>query len=337
MKLLSVAVPCYNSEAYMRKCVESLLPGGEEVEIIIVDDGSEDATGAIADEYAEKFPGIVRVIHQKNGGHGAAVNAGIKKASGLYFKVVDSDDWVNSVSYAAILETLAELTKEGNVVDMVISNFVYEKEGSRHKKVMNYHKALPENQIFTWNDMGHMGPGKYFLMHSLIYRTQLLRDCGMKMPEHMFYVDNIFAFQPLPYVKTMYYLDENFYRYYIGRDDQSVNEAVMISRIEQQIKVNKLMVDVFAAQKITNKRLKRYMMSYLDIITTVTSILLIRSKSEDEARTRKELWDYIRKKDRVLYYRLQRGVTRVANMPGKSGRTIAVTIYKIYRKLYGFN
>ena len=97
------------------------------------------------------------------------------------------------------------------------------------------------------------------------------------------------------------------------------------------------MVDVFAAQKITNKRLKRYMMSYLDIITTVTSILLIRSKSEDEARTRKELWDYIRKKDRVLYYRLQRGVTRVANMPGKSGRTIAVTIYKIYRKLYGFN
>ena len=95
MKLLSIAIPCYNSENYMRKCVESLLVGGEDVEIIIVDDGSvKDRTAEIADEYAEKYPGIVKAVHQENGGHGAAVNAGIENATGLYFKVVDSDDWV---------------------------------------------------------------------------------------------------------------------------------------------------------------------------------------------------------------------------------------------------
>lgn len=90
MKLLSVAIPCYNSEAYMSKCINSLLIGGEEVEIIIVDDGSSDRTAEIADDYAEKYPTIVKAIHQENGGHGQAVNTGIKNATGLYFKVVDS-------------------------------------------------------------------------------------------------------------------------------------------------------------------------------------------------------------------------------------------------------
>ena len=88
MKLLSIAIPCYNSEDYMRNCIESLLPGGEEVEIIIVDDGSEkDRTAEIADEYAAKYPKIVKAVHQENGGHGEAVNTGLKNASGLYFKV----------------------------------------------------------------------------------------------------------------------------------------------------------------------------------------------------------------------------------------------------------
>ena len=95
MKLLSVAIPSYNSEGFMRNCIESLLPGGEDVEIIIVNDGSKDGTGAIADEYAAKYPTIVKAVHQENGGHGEAVNAGLRNATGLYYKVVDSDDWVN--------------------------------------------------------------------------------------------------------------------------------------------------------------------------------------------------------------------------------------------------
>ena len=87
MKLLTFAIPCYNSEQYMEKCIHSLLPGGEDVEILIVDDGSKDRTAEIADEYEKKYPGIVRAIHQENGGHGEAVNAGIRNATGLYFKV----------------------------------------------------------------------------------------------------------------------------------------------------------------------------------------------------------------------------------------------------------
>ena len=127
MKLLSVAIPCYNSQDYMENCIESLLPGGDEVEIIIVDDGSKDGTGAIADEYAARYPGIVKAIHQENGGHGEAVNTGLRNATGLYFKVVDSDDWVNAEAYREILETLQDLAGGPQMVDMFISNFVYEK------------------------------------------------------------------------------------------------------------------------------------------------------------------------------------------------------------------
>ena len=138
MKLLSVAIPSYNSEAYMRKCIDSLLAGGEDVEILIVNDGSTDRTGVIADEYAARYPSIVKAIHKENGGHGSAVNAGLAQAAGLYFKVVDSDDWVKESAYFKILETLKDITTGDSSLDMLISNFVYEKEGEKKHKVMKY-------------------------------------------------------------------------------------------------------------------------------------------------------------------------------------------------------
>ena len=341
MKLLSVAIPCYNSAAYMRKCIDSLLPGGEDVEIIIVNDGSKDNTADIAEEYRERFPSIVKVINKENGGHGSAVNVGMEHAEGLYYKVVDSDDWVNQSAYMQILSTLKELIKDGKSIDMLISNFVYEKEGEKHKRVMKYHHALPQNEVFTWKDVKHFRVGQYILMHSVIYRTNLLRECGLRLPEHTFYVDNIFVFNPLPYVKTMYYLDVNFYRYYIGRADQSVNEQVMIGRIDQQIKVNKLMVDYYVEEMPrihANGQVKRYMRNYLDIITTVSSVLLIRSGLEENLEKKKELWEYIKEKDKNLWGRLRFGLLGSAmNLPGAFGRKISVDGYKICQRIFHFN
>ncbi len=342
MKLLSIVVPCYNSENYMRKCVESLLPGGEDVEILIVDDGStKDRTAQIADEYAAEYPGIVRAIHKENGGHGSAVNAGIENATGLYFKVVDSDDWVKEDAYRQVLAALREQTGTDKVLDMLICNFVYDKVGEKRKKVMHYRHILPKDTLFTWEDCHHFIKGHYILMHSVIFRTKLLRDNQIRLPEHTFYVDNLYVFEPLPYVKQMYYLDVNFYRYYIGREDQSVNESVMISRIDQQIKVNKLMVDYLVEKKpeiVGNKRLYQYMRNYLEIITTVSSVLLIRSGTREALQKKKELWQYLKGKDRRLYSYLRHGIMGGAmNLPGRGGRKLSVEGYKICRKLFKFN
>ena len=297
MKLLSVAIPCYNSEQYMRHCIDTLLSGGEEVEILIVDDGSKkDKTAEIADWYEKEYPTICRAIHQENGGHGEAVNTGLKNATGIYFKVVDSDDWVNEEAFQEILTTLRTFVYGEETLDMLISNFVYEKQGVKRKKVMNYRRALPQNELIGWDQVRHFMIGQYILMHSVIYRTELLRDCGLDLPKHTFYVDNIFVFQPLPYVKTMYYLDVNFYRYFIGREDQSVNEQVMIGRIDQQLLVTRLMIDYYNTAKISSKKLKNYMIQYLEIMMTVSSILAIKSDSEENMKKKKELWHFTRLK-----------------------------------------
>lgn len=337
MKLLTFAIPCYNSESYMEHCIESLLPGGEDVEILIVDDGStKDRTAEIADAYEKKYPGIVRAIHQENGGHGEAVNAGIRNATGLYFKVVDSDDWVDYEAYMKILAKLKELAGGNRTLDMFIANYVYEKEGAKRKKVMRY-TALPQDKLITWED-SKFHKGQYILMHSVIYRTQLLRECGLELPKHTFYVDNIYVYKPLPNVKYMYYMDVDFYRYFIGRDDQSVNEKVMIGRIDQQIRVNKIMVDAFDLWKLPNKKLRKYMFNYLEIITVVSTIMLIRSGTQENLDKKRELWKYIKDKDIRLFHRLRSGIMgNTMNLPGKGGRKISVAAYKISQKVVGFN
>lgn len=322
----------------MERCIKSLLPGGGDVEIIIVDDGSRDMTPEIADAYRKKFPDIVKVVHQENGGHGEAVNAGLKNASGLFFKVVDSDDWVDEDAYQQILDTLREIVGSDHTLDMLISNFVYEKEGAKHKKVMKYTSALPQDQLFAWDDVRHMHKGQYLLMHSVIYRTKLLQECNLKLPKHTFYVDNLYVYEPLPFVKSMYYLNVDFYRYFIGRDDQSVNEQVMIRRIDQQIKVNKMMIDAYDLWKISNKKLRRYMFNYLEIITVISTVLLIRSGTEENLEKKRELWRYIKQKDLRLFHRLRNGIMgNTMNLPGKGGRKISIAAYKIAQKVVGFN
>ena len=334
-KLLSIAIPSYNSEAYMEHCIETLLSGGERVEIIIVNDGSKDSTAEIADRYAANYPLIVKALHQENGGHGEAVNAGLRNASGKFFKVVDSDDWVDERALTQILDTLEVYQDD---IELLISNYVYEKQGAKHKKVMEYSQYLPINRVFTWDDMKPFPIGKYLLMHSVIYKTGMLKECGLLLPKHTFYVDNIFVFDPLPNVKRMYYLNVDFYRYFIGRDDQSVNEKVMIRRLDQQMRVNRIMAESFLKHDVTNAYLKKYMFNYLSIITTVSSILAIKSSTEEHLKMKDELWADIKAMDLGLYRKLRYTILGMGvNLPGVLGRKLAVAVYKIVQKIYGFN
>ena len=117
MKLITFAVPCYNSQDYMRRCIDTLLTGGEKVEIIIVNDGSKDRTGEIADEYAAKYPTIVKAVHQENQGHGQGVNVGLAHATGEFYKVVDSDDWLDTRGYACLQLHIRPLVRRQTAAD----------------------------------------------------------------------------------------------------------------------------------------------------------------------------------------------------------------------------
>ena len=338
MKYISFAIPCYNSAEYMEHAIQSILPAGEDVEIIVVNDGSKDETAEIAARYEKEYPTIVKAVNKENGGHGDAVNVGLDHATGLYYKVVDSDDWVDEEALFKILDVVKSFVEQKKEVDMVISNYVYEKVGMEHKKVIHYRNVLPQNEIFRWDDIGRFHLDQYILMHSVLYRTELLKLCQMRLPKHTFYVDNIYVYYPLPHVRTLYYIDVDFYRYYIGREDQSVNEKVMISRIDQQLFVTRSMIDMYQLKKIKSKKLRKYMLNYLAIMMTVSSILCIRSKNPENLRKKRELWQYLKDRDGKTFLKIRYGILgQSMNIPGRPGRKISSMAYSVARRLIGFN
>lgn len=344
MKTISFAVPCYNSADYMEKCVESLLPCGDDIEIILVDDGStKDTTPEICDRLAKQYPDIVRAIHKPNGGHGSAVNSGLDAATGLYYKVVDSDDWLDKDAMNVIMpylrEQKARFEQEGTTAtDLVIANYVYEKVHEGTHTTIRYTNVFPTDKEFGWAEVGRFNPSQYLLMHSVIYRSDLLREMGLRLPEHCFYVDNIFVYVPLPQVKTMRYFDVDMYRYFIGREDQSVNEKVMLSRIDQQIRITKVMIDSVDLSSVENKRLRSYMKNYLSMMMCICSVFLRMEKTPENEAKRAEIWAYLRSKNEDLYHEVRRSALNLAtNIPTDVGRMVGITGYHIAQKIFKFN
>ena len=339
MKLLSVGIPCYNSAAYMHNAIESCLVLGDDVEIIVVDDGSrKDNTFEIGKAYEEKYPGIVKCIHQENGGHGQAVNTGLANATGLYYKVLDSDDWFDKDSLVKVCEKLKELYNEGTVVDMFITNYVYEKVSENKQSVIRYTNVLPQNRLFEWKDTKHFLPHQNILMHSVIYNRQMLIDCNLVLPKHTFYVDNLFVYQPLPYVKKMYYMNIDLYRYFIGREDQSVNEKIMIGRMDQQLRVNKLMIDSCDVMALDDEKCRRYMIKYLTMISCVSTVLCIKSGTEEHLAKKDELWQYMKNRNEPMFNAVKHTLMgRTMQLKSKAGQKAILRIYALARKIFSFN
>lgn len=322
MKYITFAIPCYNSQDYMERCINSLVKGGEDVEILIIDDGSMDCTGEIADTYEKKYPGIIKAVHQENGGHGAGVNKGLELAQGLYYKVVDSDDWLEEQAYENLLSKVKEFCDNESaeeVPDLFVCNYVYNHLDEGTSRSMSYRNVFPVNTVCTWNDIGHFSPSQYLIMHALIYRAEVLRQSGVRLPEHTFYVDNLFAYQPLPFVKKLYYMDIDLYQYYLGREDQSVNEKVLMRRIDQQIKVTELVAQCMDLDEVAAQypKLAVYMRRNISIMMAISSIHLLLIRSEEADRKKKNLWRNIKSNDRRLYYRLKFGtISGLTDLPG---------------------
>lgn len=338
LKKISFVVPCYNSEDYINRAVDSLLVGGNDVEIIIVNDGSKDNTKKIADDYAKKYPKIIKSIHKENGGHGSAVNAGLKSATGEYFKVLDSDDWLDKDSLLKLISKIKSTKKEN--IDLFVCNYIYDHLYENKQKVMNYKNIFPEEQVCTWSDLGHFKPSQYLIMHSLVYKTSILKECNLELPEHTFYVDNIVAYQPLPYVKNIMYLNLDLYHYFIGREDQSVNQSVMIGRVDQQIKVTKIIASCTDLESIHKKepKLYSYLLKMLSMMITISSVYLLMKGGKDSLQKREELWNYIKKIDINVYKKLKYcNLAGLTKLKTKTGRFIVIECYNIAKKIYKFN
>ncbi|MCI9261063.1 glycosyltransferase family A protein [uncultured Adlercreutzia sp.] len=339
MKTITFAVPCYNSAAYMDHCVESILACGTDIEILLVDDGStKDDTAAIADRWQAEYPDIIRAIHQPNKGHGGAVNTGLENATGFYYKVVDSDDWLDAEAMQPLMEYLRSQVNAPVPCDMVVANYVYEKVDEGVQKVMGYTNVFPEGYEFGWDEVGTFLPSQYLLMHSVYYRTDMLRKMGLKLPEHTFYVDNIFVYEPLVYVRTMRYFDVDAYRYFIGREDQSVNEKVMMGRMDQQLRVTRQMIDNVDPQAVRNRHLRHYLRNYLSMMMCICSVFLRMRGGEQDEEDLKDIWNYLKEQNPSLYRRVRTNVLNIStNLPTELGGKIGLKGYHIAQKIFKFN
>ena len=343
-KTITFGIPCYNSADYMDHCISSILEGSEyadDIQIVIVDDGSQkDNTPQKADEWAERYPNLIKAVHQENGGHGIAVKTGLEHADGVYYKVVDSDDWVDAHALSVLLDYIRTAIKTDNRIDLFITNYVYEHVVDGKQNVVDYRKVLPEGRVFAWNEIGHFHMTQNLLMHSLCYRADVLRaGGGLPLPAHTFYVDNIYAYVPLPRCRSLYYLDVDLYRYFIGREDQSVNESIMVSRVDQHIRVTRIMMHAYHIHDdVEQPRLRRYMYNYFTLMMAAASVYSRISDKPNAMDECEALWDELKAYDERMYRRARHGAMGVAtNLPTDVGRKTTIGIYRVAQRLYRFN
>ncbi len=341
--LVTFAIPCYNSAEYMDRCIESNLDArihDDDLEIVVVDDGSQrDDTPRKADEWAAAHPGIIKAVHQENGGHGAAVLTGLAHAAGLYYKVVDSDDWIDRDAARRLLADVRDLVSRGVSVDLFITNYVYEHVADDTRNAVGYRGTLPEGRVFGWDDVKSFRIDRNLLMHALMYRTDVLRAGGVPLPRHTFYVDNIYAYVPLPRCELLFYRDVDLYRYYIGREDQSVNERVMVGRYEQQLRITRIMMEAYHLfDDVKSPRLRAYMFNYFTLMMTISTLFGHMSSEEGSDEKVAALWDDLKAFDGRMYQKVRRHYLGVlANLPGEWGKRLSVALYRAVRKVVKFN
>ena len=223
-KVLSVIVPAYNAEKFIRDnldsfCIDKII---DDVEVIVVNDGSEDSTADITEEYVKKYPRMFRLFNKKNGGHGSGINYGIKYARGRYFKVIDADDWVGREAFINLVEYL-----KCTDVDMVYSGFywAYDDGGDKSSFEIKTEFKFPfkdviYNIIYKFDDIAEK---VYIKMHNICFKTSILVQNNIIIDENSYYVDTEYILYPIPYIDTISFLEDMVYYYRIGRKGQSIS------------------------------------------------------------------------------------------------------------------
>lgn len=342
LPLIAFVVPCFNSAAYMRTALNSILEGAgndfhDRIEILVVNDGSTDSTAQIAQEYVDAHPGVVQLISQDNGGHGAAVMAGVHAATAVYVKVLDSDDRLQPSALKELLGTTARFPADA-LPDILITDYVYDNAELHHQRRIDYRGFVSPRRTLDWDHVRRPRTGCYFLMHALTYKRAVLIESGLQLPRHTFYVDNIYASVPLRHTRTLFYLPVPLYMYFIGREDQSVNEKVMIKRVDQQLRVNRIMINELRVDDVASPGLTRYLLHYLTIITSVSLTFCTLAGTEEARRKGRHLLAYLRENNPRGYRAYRRSPMSLAlSVRGPGSHRFIRTTYRVVRKRFGFN
>ena len=240
-KILSIAIPAYNMEQYLARSLDSILNIDfvSDLDVLIVNDGSKDRTLDIAKKYESRYSGIIRVVDKKNGGWGSAINMAISLASGKYFKILDADDWYDSSSFQTFIAQLKEID-----CDLVLTPYCFEYVAQGLQKEASF-RNVAYNKKYEYTDLLSLNWGNdWFELPSITYRTALLQNNNIKVTE-CFYSDIEYDYLPIKYVRSFIFLPFSIYRYYIGREGQSVSPEGVTKHYEDHLHITKNVIDHF--------------------------------------------------------------------------------------------
>lgn len=357
--LVTFAIPCHNSEEYLDRCLMSVLDDsgrdrgpsiGRDIEVIVVDDGSTDGTLALAQGWQRLHPQTIRVIHQENRGHGGAINAALSRARGTYFKVVDSDDWLDPDALDVVLARLAgyrqSSTSDPTLVtetlrppDLLFTNYVYEHLSDGTRRVVDYRDQFPGDRVFTWDETGGFPKWKFLMMHSFVCRTQLLRDEGIFLPEHMSYDDEVLVYEVLPEARLLAYADCDLYRYATGRPGQSVADDALARHASDQVRVCRMRIDdVRIPDDVPSERLEAYLLQDLGFSMVFATLACTMAGDKRHINEKDELWQHLRDVNPALWRRIRYGFFGFwCFLPGRLGEKAFLDGYHLASYAYKLN
>ena len=290
-KLLTITVPVYNTEEYLPKCLDSLIIDEymDILEVLIVIDGSPDNSLAIAQEYAQKYPSTFIVINKENGGHSSAINKGLELATGKYFKLLDSDDWFDKDSFKVFIEKL-----QGLDIDMVMTDYVVEYVSQNKQELVGLN--ISENTIYSIDQVDITKIPNFLAMHRIAYRTSLFKEVNFKLPEKTFYTDVLYAHLPFFKTNRFIYYKLPLYRYYVGREGQSMNLANIVRNKTHMFSIFSLLYKNYTLYKNTiNNNKRQYFLNFLNQYNFYIFNILFKQPYSIAEQDIKERIKYIKK------------------------------------------
>lgn len=215
-KILSISIAAYNVEKCINDAIMSLIKDKDllnEIEIIIVNDGSKDRTSQIAHDYADKYPESVLVIDKENGGYGSTINASLAIARGKYYKLLDGDDWYSTDNLHGFIEFLDSAS-----ADLIVTPY-YQIKGNE-ESLVDEHREIgnSEENLKTIHLNNHT-----FLMHEITINTERLREINQPIAEKCFYTDLEFVYYAIACANSIARYDKPIYCYQLGIEGQSVS------------------------------------------------------------------------------------------------------------------
>lgn len=283
-KLLTIAMPCYNVEAYLERGLSSLADErfADDLEVLIVNDGSTDATRAIAQRYVDGFPSIFRLVNKENGGHGSAVNTGIAQATGTYFRVVDGDDWVAADNLALLLDRLHTIDS-----DIIVDERREVDMSSMRGELVSFPDYIVCDRELRFETVcNDRDTESAITIHTLTTKTALLRERGIRVREGIFYVDYEYIVKATCYADTVTFVPLEIYQYLVGNANQSVAAENWVRRYQHHETVVKELLQ-FSTEGEFSDPIREYLTRKIQlIINTHYNVLLIFDKDRKRGAER---------------------------------------------------